>query len=220
MTRINKIQKETLDQKFIEFYSAIENLLGRVPNFYKTFSNSPYLAMAFLPINALAQREWRGTDISGKIKELIVIKTSHTNGCKYCYAHNTSLGRAAGITDEQIKAISSNEYLNSPLFQKEEVLALKWAEAVTLNKASKDHVLFKELKSAYTENQIVEMTILCAMFNMINRINDSLDVDLEDTTEIDRIQKSLILEPKKMTHYLTWLSNFWQREYPFGSENR
>jgi uncharacterized peroxidase-related enzyme len=217
VTRITKIQKDTLDPKFTEFYSAVENLLGRVPNFYKTFSNSPFLAMAFLPINALAQREWQGTNISGKIKELIVIKTSHTNGCKYCYAHNTSLGRAAGIGDEHIKAISLNEYANSSLFKKEEVLALKWAEAVTLNKAAKDDALFIELKSYYTENQIAEMTILCAMFNMINRINDSLDVDLEDTTEIDKIQRSLVLEPKKMTHYLTWLSNFWQREYPTGT---
>ena len=217
MTRITKIQKDTLDPKFTEFYSAVENLLGRVPNFYKTFSNSPFLAMAFLPINALAQREWQGTNISGKIKELIVIKTSHTNGCKYCYAHNTSLGRAAGISDAQIKAISLNEYANSSLFEQEEVLALKWAEAVTLNKAAKDDTLFNELKSCYTETQIAEMTILCAMFNMINRINDSLDVDLEDTTEIDKIQRSLVLEPKKMTHYLTWLSNFWQREYPTGT---
>ena len=217
MTRITKIQKDTLDPKFTEFYSAVENLLGRVPNFYKTFSNSPFLAMAFLPINALAQREWQGTNISGKIKELIVIKTSHTNGCKYCYAHNTSLGRAAGISDAQIKAISLNEYANSSLFEQEEVLALKWAEAVTLNKAAKDDSLFNELKSCYTETQIAEMTILCAMFNMINRINDSLDVDLEDTTEIDKIQRSLVLEPKKMTHYLTWLSNFWQREYPTGT---
>ena len=214
MTRITKIQKDKLDPKFTEFYSAVENLLGRVPNFYKTFSNSPFLAMAFLPINALAQREWQGTNISGKIKELIVIKTSHTNGCKYCYAHNTSLGRAAGISDAQIKAISLNEYANSSLFKKEEVLALKWAEAVTLNKAAKDDALFNELKSCYTETQIAEMTILCAMFNMINRINDSLDVDLEDTTEINKIQRSLVLEPKKMTHYLTWLSSFWQREYP------
>lgn len=217
MTRITKIQKDTLDPNFNEFYSAVENLLGRVPNFYKTFSNSPFLAMAFLPINALAQREWQGTNISGKIKELIVIKTSHTNGCKYCYAHNTSLGRAAGISDAQIKAISLNEYANSSLFEQEEVLALKWAEAVTLNKAAKDDALFNELKSCYTETQIAEMTILCAMFNMINRINDSLDVDLEDTTEIDKIQRSLVLEPKKMTHYLTWLSNFWQREYPTGT---
>ena len=214
MTRINKIQKKAFEPKFTEFYSAVENLLGRVPNFYKTFSNSPFLAMAFLPINALAQREWEGTSVSGKIKELIVIKTSQTNGCKYCYAHNTSLGKAAGITDEQIKAISLDNFSESPLFSTQEVLALKWAEAVTLNQAAKNNQLFSELKNNFTEKQIAEMTILCAMFNMINRINDSLDVELEDTSEIDKIQKSLILEPKKMTNYLTWLSTFWQKQYP------
>ena len=214
MTRIQNIKKKAIGPQFVEFYSAIENLLGRVPNFYKTFSNSPFLAMAFLPINALAQREWDGTSISGKIKELIVIKTSQTNGCKYCYAHNTSLGRAAGITHEQIEAISKNEISESTLFNTQEVLALKWAEAVTLNLAAKNNELFEELKINFTEKQIVEMTILCAMFNMINRINDSLDVELEDTSEIDKIQKSLILEPKRMTDYLTWLANFWQKEYP------
>ena len=214
MTRIQKIKKKTIAPQFVEFFSAVENLLGRVPNFYKTFSNSPFLAMAFLPINALAQREWDGTSISGKIKELIVIKTSQTNGCKYCYAHNTSLGRAAGITHEQIEAISKNEVSESALFNTQEVLALKWAEAVTLNLAAKNNELFEELKINFTEKQIVEMTILCAMFNMINRINDSLDVELEDTSEIDKIQKSLILEPKRMTDYLTWLANFWQKEYP------
>ena len=214
MPRIHKIQKKDIAPQFTEFYSAVENLLGRVPNFYKTFSNSPFLAMAFLPINALAQREWEGTSIGGKIKELIVIKTSHTNGCKYCYTHNTSLGKAAGITDEQIKAISLNEFSESPLFNKQEILALKWAEAVTLNQAANNNKLFDDLKNNFTEKQISEMTILCAMFNMINRINDSLDIELEDNSEIDKIQKSLILQPNKMTDYLTWLSNFWQKEYP------
>ena len=220
MTRIDKIQKETIAPKFKEFYSAVEDLLGRVPNFYKTFSNSPLLAMAFLPINALAQREWEGTSISGKIKELIVIKTSHTNGCKYCYAHNTSLGKAAGITDGQIKAISLNEFYESPLFEKKEILALKWAKAVTLNQAAKNNLLFKELQNNFTGKQIAEMTILCAMFNMINRINDSLDVDLEDTSEIDKIQKSLILDPTKMTDYLIWLSDFWQKEFSLTKTNK
>ena len=220
MTRIDKIQKETITPKFKEFYSAVEDLLGRVPNFYKTLSNSPLLAMAFLPINALAQREWEGTSISGKIKELIVIKTSHTNGCKYCYAHNTSLGKAAGITDGQIKAISLNEFSESPLFKKKEILALKWAEAVTLNQAAQNNLLFKELQNNFTGKQIAEMTILCAMFNMINRINDSLDVDLEDTGEIDKIQKSLFLDPTKMTDYLIWLSDFWQKEFSSTKTNQ
>ena len=95
-----------------------------------------------------------------------------------------------------------------------QILALKWAEAVTINQAAKNDILFKELQNNFTEKQIAEMTILCAMFNMINRINDSLDVDIEDTDEIDKIQKSLVLEPAKMTNYLSWLSNFWQKEYP------
>ena len=64
------------------------------------------------------------------------------------------------------------------------------------------------------------MTILCAMFNMINRINDSLDVDLEDTGEIDKIQKSLILDPTKMTDYLIWLSDFWQKEFSLSKTNK
>ena len=64
------------------------------------------------------------------------------------------------------------------------------------------------------------MTILCAMFNMINRINDSLDVDLEDTGEIDKIQKSLILDPTKMTDYLIWLSDFWQKEFSSTKTNQ
>ena len=184
MTRIQKIKKKAIGPQFVEFYSAVENLLGRVPNFYKTFSNSPFLAMAFLPINALAQREWDGTSISGKIKELIVIKTSQTNGCKYCYAHNTSLGRAAGITHEQIEAISKNEISESALFNTQEVLALKWAEAVTLNLAAKNNELFEELKINFTEKQIVEMTILCAMFNMINRINSQYFKDSSITYSI------------------------------------
>ena len=58
------------------------------------------------------------------------------------------------------------------------------------------------------------------MFNMINRINDSLDVDLEDTGEIDKIQKSLILDPTKMTDYLIWLSDFWQKEFSLTKTNK
>ena len=64
------------------------------------------------------------------------------------------------------------------------------------------------------------MTILCAMFNMINRINDSLDVDLEDTGEIDKIQKSLFLDPTRMTDYLIWLSDFWQKEFSSTKTNQ
>ena len=46
------------------------------------------------------------------------------------------------------------------------------------------------------------MTILAAMFNMLNRINDSLDVDLEEQGEINKIKKSLHLKTDAYGDYL------------------
>ena len=197
MSRVKLIQQTDLSEENKEFFDMVPNLLGRVPNFYKTLSHSPYLAMALLPINSAAQREWSGTDISGRIKELIVIKTSHTNACKYCYAHNTALGQAAGIEEEHIKALSLNDFSDPNLF--------------TNNSANSNDKLFADLKEVFTEKQIVEMTILAAMFNMLNRINDSLDVDLEEQGEINKIKKSLHLKTEAYGDYLEWFSNFWKK---------
>ena len=70
--RIQKIEPEAVDGDFEEFYGAVTALLGRVPHFYRTISNAPFLAMLLLPINAAAQREWPGTRITGKLKEMVV----------------------------------------------------------------------------------------------------------------------------------------------------
>ena len=75
MSRVKLIQQTDLSEENKEFFDMVPNLLGRVPNFYKTLSHSPYLAMALLPINSTAQSEWSGTDISGRIKELIARST-------------------------------------------------------------------------------------------------------------------------------------------------
>ncbi|MBO6784253.1 MAG: carboxymuconolactone decarboxylase family protein [Alphaproteobacteria bacterium] len=211
--RVQTIEPEAIDGDFEDFYGAVTNLLGRVPHFYRTISNAPFLAMLFLPINAGAQREWPGTRISGKIKEMVVIKTSHVNGCEYCYAHNTSLGQAAGITHEQIIDMSSDDYLASDRFTEREKAAILWAENVTRNTAQKNTDAYNRLKANFTEGEIVEITMLCGMFNMINRINDSLDIALEEQPEIDRIQSSLHLDPAKMGDYLRWLADHWPGEF-------
>jgi hypothetical protein len=57
------------------------------------------------------------------------------------------------------------------------------------------------------------MTKLCGMFNMINRINDSLDVAIEAQPEIDKIQGSLHMDPAKMGEYLRWLGDNWPDEF-------
>ena len=69
---------------------------------------------------------------------------------------------------------------------------------MTRNTAQKNGDAFNRLHANFTEGEIVEITMLCAMFNMINRVNDSLDIALEEQPEIDKIQSSLHLDPAKM----------------------
>ena len=146
MARIPLIEPEAVDGELDEFFGAVTALLGRVPHFYRTISHAPLLAMLFLPINAANQREWPGARLSGRIKEMVVIKTSHVNGCRYCYAHNTALGQAAGITPEEVAEISSDDFLSSTTLSDAEKLAVRWAEAVTTNAAAGDDALFADMQ--------------------------------------------------------------------------
>ncbi len=211
MQRLPKIEKENISGDLAHFYEAVTGLLGRVPNFYRTISHAPWLAMLLLPFNAAVQRQWPGSRMSGRIKELVVIKTSHVNGCKYCYAHNTALGAAAGITHEEIIELSSDDYLQSKTLSDKEKAAVQWAEAVTLNTAAKRDDLFAVMKRLFTDAEIVELTFVSAMFNMINRMNDSLQVPIEQQDEVNLIKRSLDLDPAKVQAYVSWVANFWPK---------
>ena len=121
----------------------------------------------------------------------------------------TSLGQAAGITHEQIIDLSTEDYLTSNNFTERERAAVAWAEAVTRNQAQRDSALYERVKAQFSDAEIVELTLICAMFNMINRVNDSLDITIEEQPEIDKIKPSLVLDPEKMRDYLRWLADHW-----------
>ena len=67
----------------------------------------------------------------------------------------------------------------SPLFNEKEKAALAWSEAMTLNTAKRDGAAWDDMRRLFTDAEIVEISLACAMFNMINRLNDSFRTELE-----------------------------------------
>ena len=213
MSRVPNINPENAPDELKHFYDAVTGLVGRVPNAYRTMAHAPYLAMLFLPFQAGNQREWPGVRLSGKIKEMVIIKTSHINGCKYCFAHNTALGEAAGITHDQVIAMSSDVYMTSDLFNARERTAIEWAEHMTKNTAAARDDVYERVQGQFSEAEIVELTMICSMFNMINRFNDSLKLTIETQPEVDRIKDSLHIDPANMKSYLRWLADNWPDDF-------
>ena len=145
--------------------------------------------------------------------EALGVYVSIMNGCDYCYAHNTTLGQAAGITHEQIIAMSSDDYLDSELFSEREKAAILWAEHVTRNTARERGDVYERVKALFNDAEIVELTLICAMFNMINRINDSLEIEIEAQPEIDKIKGTLVIDPERIGTSLRWLADHWPSEF-------
>ena len=81
--RISLIDPEEATGDAKVLYDAVTEMLGRVPASYQTMAHSPLVAKMLVPFNAVLQRQGAGSVLETKLKEMIVIKTSHLNGCNY-----------------------------------------------------------------------------------------------------------------------------------------
>ncbi|MGI9594600.1 MAG: hypothetical protein ACR2QK_00485 [Acidimicrobiales bacterium] len=81
--RVPMIEPEEAAGDVKVLYDAVEAMLGRVPHSYRIMANSPHVAKMLVPFNAVLQRQGAGSVLGTKIKEMVVIKTSHLNGCAY-----------------------------------------------------------------------------------------------------------------------------------------
>ena len=100
------------------------------------------------------------------------------------------LGQALGLTEGELEALQ-DDYRASPLFDAREKAVLAWSEAMTLNTAKRDDAVWKELRALFNEAEIVEISLACGMFNMINRLNDSFRTELE-SEEYNRRQHGAV----------------------------
>jgi len=71
--------------------------------------------------------------------------------------------------------------------RKREKAAIAWSEAMTLNTAKYPGQAWDDMRRLFTDTEIVEISMAAAMFNMINRLNDSFWTELE-SVEYNRKQ--------------------------------
>ncbi len=83
MSRIKMIDGDEAQGEVRVLFDAVTAMLGRVPNSYRVLARIPLVSKLLLPFNASMQREGAGSLLTSKIKEMVIIKTSHINECNY-----------------------------------------------------------------------------------------------------------------------------------------
>jgi uncharacterized peroxidase-related enzyme len=148
--------------------------LGLVPESLLTMARRPGIAAAWA---RLAGEVTGPGTVDRGLKQLVAYVASATYGCRYCQAHTGERATRFGVDPDKLH--DAFEFETSDLFNDAERDALRLARDAALvpNQVTDRH--FERLSRHFTEEQIVEIIAVIAMFGWLNRWNDTMATTLE-----------------------------------------
>jgi uncharacterized peroxidase-related enzyme len=158
-----------------EHFDAVGRNLGFIPNSLLIMQRHPRVVKAFAQLIASV---WAPDGkVDRGLKRLIAHVASRTAGCRYCMAHTAGGALIFGVNEEKVAAVW--DYQTSPLYTPAEraALDLALAAAQVPNETTDAH--FAELRKHWSEDEILEIIEVIAMFGFLNRWNDTLSTPLE-----------------------------------------
>lgn len=98
MSRIPQIHPESATGKSKELLDAVKTKLGLVPNMTRAMANSAAVLDGYLSFSGALSKG----HLSAKLREQIALAVGEANGCDYCLAAHSAIGKMVGLTAEQI----------------------------------------------------------------------------------------------------------------------
>ena len=173
MAHVEPLPFEELSE-FDPLFKIVEQRMGFVPGSMRIMARRPDLLRAFA---GLAGTILSPGGLGDELKQLIAFVASRAAGCTYCQAHTSSQASRAGADLAKIEA--AFEFESSPLFTERERAALRLARDGALVPSATTEAHFKELRKHFSEEEIVDVVAVIALFGFLNRFNDTMATPLE-----------------------------------------
>lgn len=170
MSRINAIKIDEASGKTKTLLDAVQSKIGITPNMMKTMAQSPEVLEAYLGFSGAI-----GTSLTAKLREQIALVSAEENGCGYCAAAHTALGKLAGLTEEQT--------LEARLATSEDektAAALKFAKVVIEKRGKVSDTDLSSVRDAgYTDGNIAEIVAHVALNIFTNYFNEVAQTEID-----------------------------------------
>jgi uncharacterized peroxidase-related enzyme len=174
MARVTYIEEGTTDDPTVQ--AAFQRMIakrGKVTNIYKALAHKPAILAVMGPFVAAVQQP---DEIDAKLKERIILRVSMLNRSGYCTHAHEQISAKMGFSPSEIAEMRDPA---SAEIGEDERAALAYAQELTLRPGEISDGVYEELARHFSESQIVEITMIAALYNMINRFNEALKLDPE-----------------------------------------
>jgi uncharacterized peroxidase-related enzyme len=169
MARIALIEPESASPEVKEVYE--QKLKGKPGNVQKALAHRPEMLKAFLPFYASV-----GRSLDRKLYELIYLRVSLINQCRYCTQHHVASSKRVGLTAEDWAALKQGDYSR---FDEKQQAALRFVEKLTKTPQAIDDADAALLKKHFSDEEVVDIDMLAGLANLTNRFTDPMGLEVE-----------------------------------------
>lgn len=169
MARIELVSPEAASPEVKEIYEKV--LRGKPGNVQKALAQRPEMLKNFLTFYGSV-----GRSLDRKLYELIYIRVSLINGCRYCTQHHVAASKRVGLAAEDWGALKNGDYSR---YSSKERAALTYIEKLTRSPHDINDADFAPLKKEFSDAEIVDIHMLAGLANLTNRLTDPLGLELE-----------------------------------------
>ena len=137
--------------------------MGAVPNLIATMAHSTAVAEAYLGFS----KALSGGSLPPRLRELLALAVGEANGCGYCVAAHTALGKGVGLTE----AATVEARLGRAADAREEA-AITLARTIVRDRGAVDQEAVERARQAgYTDGEIGEIVAHVALNVFTNYFN-------------------------------------------------
>jgi len=151
-----------------EFLASLEAKSKQPSPFFRAMANRPEVLKNFVPFYGAIMGPG---SVERRIKELVYLTCSYANECAFCTSSHVAAGKKAGITDDEMRALQTEQ---DHSFSEPERAAIQYARELTQTAADDDSR--DALLEHFSDEQVVEITLVAAMANFTNRFNNGLNI--------------------------------------------
>ncbi len=181
MTRIKTIDYKESTGKLRTIYDELIKSRGKLANVHKIQSLRPESIRQHMDLYMGIM--FSRSELSRAQREMMAVVVSVANGCSYCTRHHAEALNHYWKDDEKIDQLIGGSW--ETILDQHEAALCNYAKSLTTTPSKhEDHDLTIYLKQAgFSDNAILDASLVISYFNFVNRMVLSLEVEVEDGGE-------------------------------------
>lgn len=151
---------------------------GPILNIFRAMSHSPEALRRFMKFGSYFLEDGK---LDPKLRELAILRAGWICSAPYEFSQHIAFGRRAGLSDAQIEAIADPSTRH---FDAREMAILAFAGEMSVD-SRVSPTTFDAVAGFLNEEEIVELTMVTGFYNMVSRVLNTLEVDIDAPAQRD-----------------------------------